>query len=314
MSLNTSVLRLRWIADTYGYYSGLFNLISGLLGNSFICFLFIKVKLYRGNQSSFYFIAESLSNLALLLTIYSSRFHQAIFGFDPILFSIYWCKIRSMLAQRFGIFSLFIICFSTFDQYLSTHHRYSFRQLSSMNLARRLTLISCLIMLIHSFLFLIFAEIHPTMGCNVFDHHVRRYYSFFYYPVLSTALPFLMTISLSLLAFRNVRRIIRRQLPIYRRRLDQQMTALVVARVISIVVCGLPFILITLYQLNMGHVDQHSFHWNLVMLIGAVFYSLLYTNFSVKNDRWHHVVPHRSVRFRSISTFFSSFQIDFVVK
>ena len=275
---------LRFVADLYGYYTGLFNLSVGLLGNTLMILLFTHVKVFRGNQCSFYFIVESFSNLGLLLTIYSSRVFHVVFGYDLAPANLAWCKIRLCLAQIFGLGSLFTICLSTFDQYLSTNHRYSFRQLSSLKLAHRLVFLTGCFVVTHSLLFLIYAEIRPTLGCTVYDALVNKYYSFFYYRIVSTALPFLVTITFSLLAYRNVRRIIRRQVPIVLRRLDRQMTVLVLTRVLCIVICKLPYICVTLYGLNNS--QTNVLQQAILALIGAVLYSLLYTNFCVSLSRW----------------------------
>jgi len=119
------------------------------------------------------------------------------------------------------------------------------------------------------------------MGCTVYNPTLKKYFSFFYYPILSNALPLVITVSFSLLAYRNVRRIVRRQVPIVRRRLDRQLTAMVLARVICAIVLGLPFICITLYELNLNNNGDNCMQLAITALIGIVFYSLLYTNFSV---------------------------------
>ena len=95
--------------------------------------------------------------------------------------------------------------------------------------------------------------------------------------MLSTALPLLITLGFSTLAYRNVRRIVRRQIPMVRRRLDHQMTALVLGRVISIVTCGLPYMSFNLYFLNTSNSNNNED----LALIGSILYSLLFTNFGV---------------------------------
>ena len=278
---------LRSIGDLYGYYVGLLNLSLGLLGNTMIILVFINVKVFRGNQCSFYFIVESFSNLGLLLVIYSARVFQAVFGYDPNITYLSWCRIRSTFAQIFGLCSLFTICLYTFYQYLATNHRCSLRQLSLLKLAHRLVLFSMCFVTGHSMLFAIYVEIRPTMGCTVYHSIVKRYCSFVYYPILSTALPLFVTVSFSLLAYDNVRRIIRRQVSIVRRRLDRQTTALVLTRVLCIVICGLPYICVTLYGLNLNNNQSDDLHLAIVALIGAVAYSLLYTNFCVSQTRYY---------------------------
>ncbi|CAF4991352.1 unnamed protein product, partial [Rotaria sp. Silwood1] len=52
------------------------------------------------------------------------------------------------------------------------------------------------------------------------------------------------------MAYRNVRRIRRQQMSNARRRLDQQLTAMILARVILFVLCLLPYIAQSFYIMN----------------------------------------------------------------
>ena len=294
---------IRHIADQYGYYTGLFNFCVGLTGNIVMILVFTYVKGLRGHQCSFYLTAESFSNVGLLLIIYCTRFLDGVLGYDPILHSLAWCKIRSTLLHIFGLFSLSTIAFSTFDQYLATNHRYSLRILSSLKLAHRLSLTALCLILIHSNLFLIFIEIRPLFGCTMYNSIIKRYYSFFCYPVLECGLPLVVTMSFSLLAYRNVRRIVRQQIPVVRRRLDRQMTALVLARVLCIVLCGLPYICVTLYEFNMPVTEGKEMELAVLALFGVIFYSLLYTNYCVG-------IPPKKI---FSDEMFPSFQVNFYI-
>jgi hypothetical protein len=112
---------------------------------------------------------------------------------------------------------------------------------------------------------------------------VKRYFSFFYYPILSSALPLIVTASFSLMAYRNVRHIIRRQIPIVRRRLDRQLTAMVLARVICLIVLGLPYIIFSLYQDNPVFTGNNYMEIAIATLAGNISYSLMYANFTVNS-------------------------------
>ncbi|CAF3182479.1 unnamed protein product [Rotaria sp. Silwood2] len=76
---------------------------------------------------------------------------------------------------------------------------------------------------------------------------MSRYLSCFYYPILSGILPIFIASLFSILAYRNVRRIVRLQMPIVRRQLDQQLTAMVLARIIVFVILTLPYALQRMY-------------------------------------------------------------------
>jgi len=153
--------------------------------------------------------------------------------------------------------------------------------MSALKLAHRLTIFFICFCFLHSILFLIFVEIQSSMGCTVYNSILKKYLSYFYYPILSNALPLVITVTFSLLAYRNVRRIVRMQVPLVRRRLDRQLTAMVLARVICTIILGAPFICITLYQLNLNNNEDNYMELAIATLIGIILYSLLNTNFAV---------------------------------
>ena len=135
--------------------------------------------------------------------------------------------------------------------------------------------------LLHSTTALFAFEFQPPMGCNIYNTISKRYYTFFYFPIVTNVLPITTTITSSLLAYRNVRRIVRLQLPVFRRRLDRQMTAITLARVVALISLGSPYIFISLYQINLNVNTNNYMQLALVELISAVSASLLHTNFSV---------------------------------
>jgi hypothetical protein len=262
-------------------YAGIFNLFFGIIGNISIILVLTTLRVFKGNQSAFYLIVESISNIGLLLSLYLSRILTYILDYDPVLISLYWCKTRTMIIQIFGLCSLFSVCFLSFDQYLSTNLQYHWRQMSTLTLAQYLTVFNICIAMLHSTISFIFTENNSSMGCTIYNSIIKHYFSFFYYPVLTSLLPIIITVTTSLLAYRNVRRIIRRQMPVIRRRLDHQMTAMTLARVILFVICGVPFICISAYEFNINVDADNYMKLAIVNLISSILYSLLYTNFVV---------------------------------
>ncbi|CAF1158460.1 unnamed protein product [Adineta steineri] len=72
----------------------------------------------------------------------------------------------------------------------------------------------------------------------------------FSFGVIVGFLPIVIASSFSVLAYRNVRRIVRRQLPIVRRKLDKQITAMVLIRVIAYVCLVSPYNIYRIYAVN----------------------------------------------------------------
>lgn len=265
----------------YTFYASAVIITMGLISNISIILILSHSRIFRGNQCAFYLIVESFANIGLLSLILSSRILTHIFYIDPVHLSIVWCRIRSWLVSMCALISLMTICFATFDQYLSTNYRYSFRQMSTLKLARCLTIFTINFSVLHNLPLLILSEIRPFGGCSTYNLILAKYFSYFYYPVLTSSLPVIVTSSFSLLAYRNVRRLIRRQVPVVRRRLDRQLTAMVLARVVSLVAFGLPYIIYSLCALNIRIPENDPIGLAILDLVEAIMLSLLYTNYSI---------------------------------
>jgi hypothetical protein len=153
--------------------------------------------------------------------------------------------------------------------------------MSTIKLAYRLTFFTICFAILHNIPLLILTEIHPITGCGVYNVILKNYFSYFYYPVVTSFLPVTVISSFSLLAYRNVRRIIRRQIPIERRRLDRQLTAMILARVICLLSLGLPYIIYSLYRSNISIQENDYLSLAIQQLIDAIMLSLFYTNYSI---------------------------------
>lgn len=186
------------------------------------------------------------------------------------------------MSHTFGLCSLFTICYAVFDQYMSTNPRLHFRQISSLKLAHRFTLFNVCFATLHSVLFIVFTNVHYTERCIITNSVISLYFTYFYYPIINAAIPFTFSVTFSLLAYRNVRRIIRRQINLVRRRLDRQLTAMVLAHVWFLILFGLPYISYSLFRLNFSLEDGDQLKIAIVALVATITYSLLYFNFAVE--------------------------------
>jgi hypothetical protein len=269
------------IGGKYRLYAGFVNLTLGIIGNISILAVFTTLPLFRRNPTAFYFITESISDIGFFLTLNIPRVVTVLIGYDPAQTSMTWCKIQTMMLQAFALFSLFNICFLSFDQYLSTNARPIWRQKSTLTLAHLLTSLNVCFVILHGITALVFTEIQPSMGCSVYNPIAKRYYTFFYYPVLANTFPLTFIVTSIVLAYRNVRRIVRLQQPVFRRRLDYQMTAMTLARVVVLTICGFPYVIISLYQLNLYIPADNYMQIAIITLLSIVFASLLHLNFAV---------------------------------
>lgn len=268
-------------SQQYTIYVSFIILFSGVAGHLCNIFVLTRLKIFRGNPSTIYLLAESTINLFQMLIPFTTRIAMNGFANDLTQTSLLWCKIRSVFAQLTTLISLSIVCFATIDQYFSTNYRPYLRQMSSTTTAKTLIIISILIWILHSIPAAIFLEIQPSSGCNLYNQGIITYTAYVYYLVLTGTLPITISTLFAILAYRNVRRIIRRQIPIRRRKLDQQLTAMIIVRVGFLVVLTTPYVLQRIYTYVVYISKENVVHRAIVQLLGAITISLFYLNYSV---------------------------------
>ncbi|CAF1117656.1 unnamed protein product [Rotaria sordida] len=91
----------------------------------------------------------------------------------------------------------------------------------------------------------------------------------------------IIIVIMGLIACRNVRRIIRRQVPIVRRRLDRQLTKLVLLRVSFLIIFNTPFVIYRVYSINIIINPTDSMRIAVERLVQAIINSVLYLNYAV---------------------------------
>ncbi|CAF1316942.1 unnamed protein product [Rotaria sordida] len=254
MDSSTAIDILR-ISQKYTLYISYIILIIGIIGNFLNIFVFTNFKAFRNNQLT--------PN-----------------GIDPGNSILFWCKFRATMIPLCTIISFSTICFSACDQYLSTNLPFNIRKLSTIKLAQILIFTAIIITILHAIPFSIFLEIRTSL-CAVFNPIMSQYLSFFYYPILSGLLPIFIASLFSILAYRNVRRIVRRQIPIVRRRLDRQLTAMVLVRVITFVILTLPYAIQRMYTYITKINQSNLFLFAINTLIGGIMGSFFNLNYAI---------------------------------
>jgi hypothetical protein len=269
-------------AQKYIFYSNYVIYIVGLIGNMLSILVFTKVKLFRGNRCAFYLITESVASIIILCEFWIPGVFQIIYGTDPVNLSLIWCKIRTTFIQSCRLLIASIVCFEALDQFLSTNHRLYLQQISTLKLARGLIWTSYCLSFLQTIPYIIFYNIVSPSGCSITNQVLIYYYSYFYYLILHGLLPILISSLFSLLAYRNVRHLVRRQIPIERRRLDRQMTAMIFVRVIVFIILLLPYTIFRIYILNANVSPQDTFAYAINQLVLAIVTSLLILIYSVR--------------------------------
>ncbi len=282
MSTTSITLQHLVSAQKYIMYINCIMFVGGFIGNSLNILIFTKLKLFRNNRSIFYLIVESIANIIMSFQYFIHQLFQLIYEVDPSILSIFWCKAKTTSVQTCRLLISSVICFEAFDQFLSTHHQSSYRQLSTLKLGRYLIWITSCLWFFQSIPYIIFYEIVPESGCIITNRALIHYYSYCYYIFLNGLIPICVSSLFSLLAYRNVRHLIRLQIPIERRRLDRQMTAMIFARVIAFVILLTPYTVFRIYILNVNTSSSDILHNAINQLISVIVLTVLTWIYSVR--------------------------------
>jgi hypothetical protein len=267
----------------YSFYTGCVIFIGGIIGNALNIVVFTNIKSFRTNRSALYLTVESIANLVYQFLSLVLTTLTAIYGDDATGRSLVWCRLRYIWSQTCVLISFSMTCCAACDQLFSTNYRLNFRQMCTLKLARYLIFIAPCIALVHSILYGLSFDIQLSFGCVISNPISSRYASFFLYPILEGLLPIVVASSFSLLAFYNVRHIIRLQIPIARRQLDRQMTAMVLIRVVFFVIFTLPYALYRVYIINFPLSRADLFQYAIGRLLQAIFLSYVSVNYTVKS-------------------------------
>jgi hypothetical protein len=290
MSLSPTKENIFFIFDQIFTYLSFTILILGLIGNLLNIFIFLHHKFFHKNQCIFYLTAESIVDCIQLLITFTSRIGIMVFQYDPMQSSLAWCKIRSMIAQACTLISMTTVCFAVIDQYLSTHPNPCLRNKSTLQLAQILMCINISIWLLHGIPFLLTFEIRLPIGCASFNLEFLRYYNYFHFPILIGFLPIIIGLIFSVLAYRNVRHIIQRQISHIQRRLDRQLTAMVLARVTFLIIVTLPFIIDRIYSLTSQNDQKNFLRKNIESVISNTTILIFTMNFSVGKENIRFII------------------------
>jgi len=282
MASLSTIQRIWTIAQNYTISTSFITFILGFIGNLLNILTFTKLKIFRNNQCIFYLIVESIVDISAVIFYFIIRFLAFLYGTDLTPYSSVWCKIKTIIGQTILLFQLCVVCCSAIDQYLSTSYSVYLRQKSTLTLARRLIIISLCFSLGHSIVLGVYFYARPPVDCVLSHSILTGYYSYFFYPILCGILPILIAGSASILAYRNVRRITRRQLPIVRRRLDRQLTAFVLIRVAFLIIFLTPFVLYRAYAINTNVSPTDFMQLAIEGLILAIIGSIFNLNYAVK--------------------------------
>ncbi|CAF1388497.1 unnamed protein product, partial [Adineta steineri] len=267
------------VARKYSLYSGTVICSLGIVGNIINVLVFTQLKPFRNNRYAFYLTVESISNICYLLFSLTIYILISIYGNDGTGSSLIWCKLRYTTAQTFVLITFTMICCTAADEYFSTNYLYNLRYICTLKLSRYLTFVFICIWITHSVIQTFFYNIVPSLGCAIANDIYLRYATYFTYPVLTGLLPIVISLLFSLFAYQNVRRLVRRQIPVARRRLDRQITAMCFIRVIAFVCLAAPYCCYRIYAVNNPVSRGKPLEFAIRQLVHVIFASVASLNF-----------------------------------
>lgn len=220
-------IMIRYIMSTY--------LAMGLIGNIFNLIVFTKQLFYQQSPSSVYLI--SLSFFAIIYLLWSVvPLIYTLDHIDPQIQSIFYCKIRLYGSHILGQYVRFSVVFACADRYFLTRTSARIRAWSSIQMARKLLIIMCIVWMIAGLHLPIFMDIRNGV-CWMFD-----FYKFFY-PIYQTILvgilpPVLMSV-FGFLTIRSLRH--RHVVNTHIRRKDHDLMRMLIAEIIINILTSISF-------------------------------------------------------------------------
>jgi hypothetical protein len=218
-------------------YLGIPILILGLIGDCLNTIVFLSLKTFRQSSCAFYLTIMSVVNIGQLITGLLSRIMISGFNIDWTQTSLFYCKIRTYIFQTTSLVSLACICLATIDQYFATCTRPRWQQWSNIKTACRILTIIIFLLIIEQTPCLIYYDHMPssTLGsmiCTIENSFVIQFNVYINYLLLGSIIPYIITFSFGIMAYRNVQQLAHRTIPLVRRELDKQLTVIVLVQVI----------------------------------------------------------------------------------
>ena len=288
-------LFLDFLIAQISIYFGIPLLIAGLLGGCLNVIVFLSLRTFRRNSCAFYLVTMSSVDCGQLFTGLLSRIMISGFDIDWTTTSAFYCKFRYFIFQTCALISLTCLCLATMDQYLATCSRPRWQRWSDLKTAYRLMIIFSILWSLHGILYAVFIVLYRSIStnawmCGIVDRSFVNYHTYCYLLILTGTLPILFTAFFGLLAYRNVRQLNYRSIPLVRQELEKQLTVMVLVQVIPNVFTLLPYTIINVLALNPVWRTNATFLTNLQFARDLSIF-LYYANFAVstrKKVQWIH--------------------------
>jgi hypothetical protein len=276
---------LAFVSKEITIYVGIPIVVFGVFGGIFNIIVFLSLKTFRQSSCAFFLLIMSFVNIGQLIFSLLSRIMISGFLIDWTATSSAYCKFRNYALQVCALMSYTCMCLATIDQFLATSLRPQWQQFLNIQKARFLCILFFIIWLLHSIPSLVWYNIVPSpipgrASCMITNPVLSKYTTAFYLPVLTGLLPITITVLFGSLAYRNVRQIPYRVIPLVRRELDKQLTSMILVEFVYNVIVIVPYVvvLVAIYfidgNFNSVYGNQPNFYFVLTTLIYFLYYAV----------------------------------------
>ena len=222
--------------------------ILGTVGNLFDLILFLRLESLNTLASSLFLFASFIGSECVMLTATLLRLIFGMTGFDPLFSSLFLCKARWMIGPASGAFALTCVSFAAFDRLLLV--RSDYRVQLTLNQARLIIVFAALFWLSFFSLYAVFYTSPTPSSCRLVDPvllQLMPVISLFVYNVIPIGV-------LSLLCVLIRKKL--SQLP--GRRPPDQVTRMIVAQIVVIILTSLPSAIYAVYTLSTRTTSKSS--------------------------------------------------------
>ncbi|CAF0826338.1 unnamed protein product [Rotaria sordida] len=280
-----SIELLNIISQYISIYFGLLIFIGGLIGNLLNVLIFLSLQTFRESSCAFYLAAMSLLNIGQLLTGVLPRIMNVWFALDWPDASLIYCKFRAYCFQLCSLASFTCMCIATIDQFWATCSNPRWQRYCNIKFAYRFFLITSFIWILHGIPTLIYqthtkSVVNGTTRCEIIDSTFDKYYNYGFVLVLTSSLPVFLTALFGSLAYRNVRLLAYRAVPLVRRELEKQLTVMVLVQVVFNFCVIVPYIITYMFNFSVN-LDINTIEYAVFQLARNVSINFFYLYFAV---------------------------------
>lgn len=282
-----SVPLLDSIIDNIVIYGGSAIFLIGMIGNVLNILIFTSLKFFRENTCGLCLLLLSASDCGILIfhTLQNVILHMS--NENGNVNGRFSCKTRLASAEIFGLLSHTIICLAAIDQLMSTsmpqrHQGINFK------IMRLLITTAVIFSFLHGLPMLILSDVvvlpaTNTTLCRIINDNVAfsNYTFYISIPFIDVLLPVTIMSITGLFALRNVRSMDKTKVNPIRLRREQQLTMMVLTKIVSTCVTVIPFITVFMVLYTIAAKSDNIVLQKQVWLVYRICTMLFYANFAV---------------------------------